>query len=160
MKLVNSRVRSWQIVLAALLGFLGAGLADSGNSGMSPRAVAQEAKAPAKGEAAKAEPAKGEKGKEKAKAKGRLPTFFKDVVNDGQRDKIYAIQAKYDQQTDELAAQIKALQKKELDEIEALLSTEQKEKLARVRGEAESKKKQKAEEMAKKPAESEKAAAK
>ncbi len=77
----------------------------------------------------------------KAKAKGRLPAYYKDVVTDEQRDQVYAIQAKYEKQLSELQGQIDAVKAKQNDEIDALLSAEQKEKLATVRAEADAKKK-------------------
>ncbi|MFN0017909.1 MAG: hypothetical protein ACKVP0_06590 [Pirellulaceae bacterium] len=77
----------------------------------------------------------------KDKAKGRLPAYYKDVVTDEQRDQIYAIQAKYVKQLEDLQSQIDGLKAKQTEEIEKLLSTEQKEKLAKVKEEAEAKKK-------------------
>ena len=76
----------------------------------------------------------------KEKPKGRLPAYYKDVVTDEQRDKIYAIQAKFEKQLDDLQSQIDAVKAKQNDEIEALLSAEQKEKLAKVKAEADAKK--------------------
>jgi len=77
----------------------------------------------------------------KEKPKGRLPAYYKDVVSDEQRDQIYAIQAKFAKQLDDLQSQIDAVKAKQNDEIEGLLSAEQKEKLAKVREEADAKKK-------------------
>ena len=75
----------------------------------------------------------------KEKPKGRLPAYYKEVVTDEQRDQIYAIQAKYAKQLDDLQSQIDALKAKQSDEIEGLLSAEQKEKLAKLREEADAK---------------------
>jgi Spy/CpxP family protein refolding chaperone len=77
----------------------------------------------------------------KEKAKGRLPAYYKDVVTDEQRDQIYALQAKYAKQLEDLQTQIDGVKGKLNGEIEALLSPEQKEKLAKVKEEAEAKKK-------------------
>jgi Spy/CpxP family protein refolding chaperone len=77
----------------------------------------------------------------KEKPKGRLPAYYKDVVTDEQRDQIYAIQAKYSKQLDDLQSQIDAAKAKQNDEIEGLLSAEQKDKLAKVKAEADAKKK-------------------
>jgi Spy/CpxP family protein refolding chaperone len=77
----------------------------------------------------------------KEKPKGRLPAYYKDVVTDEQRDQIYAIQAKYAKQLDDLQSQLDAVKAKQNDEIEGLLSAEQKEKLAKVKAEADAKKK-------------------
>lgn len=77
----------------------------------------------------------------KEKVKGRLPAYYKDVVTDEQRDQIYAIQAKYAKQLEDLQSQVDAAKAKLNGEIEALLSPEQKEKLAKAKAEAEAKKK-------------------
>jgi hypothetical protein len=77
----------------------------------------------------------------KEKPKGRLPAYYKDVVTDEQKDQIYAIQAKYDKQIDDLQSQLDAVKAKQNEEIEKLLSAEQLEKLAKVKEEAEAKKK-------------------
>ncbi len=77
----------------------------------------------------------------KEKPKGRLPAYYKDVVTDDQRDKIYAIQAKYEKQLSDLQSQLDAVKAKQNDEIEGLLSAEQKEKLAKVKADADAKKK-------------------
>lgn len=77
----------------------------------------------------------------KQKAKGRLPAYYRDVVTDEQRDQVYAIQAKYAKQLEDLQGQLDAVKAKQNEEIEALLSAEQKEKLAKVREEADAKKK-------------------
>jgi hypothetical protein len=76
----------------------------------------------------------------RAKGKGRLPAYYKDVVTEEQRDQIYAIQAKYVKQLEDLQSQIDAVKAKQSDEIEGLLSAEQKEKLAKVKTEADAKK--------------------
>jgi hypothetical protein len=62
------------------------------------------------------------------------------VVTEDQRQKIYAIQAKFQTKIDVLAEEIKKLQKERDTEIEGTLSAEQKEKLAKVKAEAEKKK--------------------
>jgi len=77
----------------------------------------------------------------KEKPKGRLPAYYKDVVTDEQRDQIYAVQAKYAKQLEDLQAQVDAVKAKQMGEIEALLSAEQKEKIAKVKEEADAKKK-------------------
>lgn len=98
-------------------------------AGVSLNSIGQDAK--------KADP----KAKAGAKAKGRLPAYYKDVVTDEQKDQIYAIQAKHAKQIDDLQSQLDAAKAKLNDEIEALLSAEQKEKLAKVKEEADAKKK-------------------
>jgi len=77
----------------------------------------------------------------KEKPKGRLPAYYKDVVTDEQQEKIYAIQAKYEKQLDDLQAQLDAVKAKQMAEIETLLSAEQKDKIAKAKEEADAKKK-------------------
>jgi len=77
----------------------------------------------------------------KEKPKGRLPAYYKDVVTDEQREQIYAVQAKYAKQLEDLQSQIDGVKAKQNEEIEGLLSAEQKEKLAKVKAEADAKKK-------------------
>src|SRR5262245_27953748 len=79
----------------------------------------------------------------KDEAKGRLPAYYKDVVNDEQRTKIYEIQAKYADQIDALQSQLEGLRKKQTDEIEAVLTKEQRDKVAALKAAADAKKKPK-----------------
>ncbi|QDU29978.1 hypothetical protein ETAA8_50960 [Anatilimnocola aggregata] len=79
-----------------------------------------------------------------AKPKGRLPAYYKDLVTTEQKDKIYALQSKYDAQIATLADQIKTIQKQRDGEIEALLSAEQKAKLEKLRADAKAKAQEKA----------------
>jgi hypothetical protein len=83
------------------------------------------------------------------KAKGRLPAYYADVVSQEQREKIYAIQAKYAEQIKALNDQLEALEKKQNDEIAGVLSAEQKEKVEAARAEAAAKKKKKSADKAK-----------
>lgn len=129
------------VVVAALLAMLGS-LAT-----LSPTSIGQEA---VKKRAATKEP---------AKAKGRLPAYYREVVTEEQRDKIYAIQAKFDAQIDALTAQLEDLRTQRDGEVEGVLSPEQKEKLAAARAAADSKRKKKSDSAdAKKTVESEKKA--
>jgi len=96
--------------------------------------------------------------KQRAKPKGRLPNYYKDVVTEDQKKEIYAIQAKYRDQQKALAAQIKALKDKLNEEIEAVLTAEQKGKIAKIAEEAAAKRKKAAAD--KKAAASKKAAEK
>jgi len=61
---------------------------------------------------------------------GRLPAYFRDVVSEEQKEQIYAIQAKYREQTEPLEKQLKQLQQAEDAEIEAVLTDKQKKKIA------------------------------
>lgn len=71
--------------------------------------------------------------KERAKPRGRLPAFYKDVVTPQQRDQIYAIQAKYVDQISKLQEQINQLAAQRDKEIEDLLTAEQKEQIQKLR---------------------------
>lgn len=78
----------------------------------------------------------------KAKAKGRLPAYYKDVVSDEQRTKIYEINEKYGEEIAKLAEQMKAAVAKRDAEVEAVLSPEQAKKVADLRAAAATKKKE------------------
>ena len=73
------------------------------------------------------------------KPKGRLPAYYAAVVNDQQRQAIYSIQAKYDQQLAALNEQLQALEKWRDAEIESVLSPEQKLMLKKAQEEAANK---------------------
>jgi len=75
-----------------------------------------------------------------AKQTNRLPPYYKTVVNEEQRQKIYGIQEKYKDRLAALAEQVKKLQAERSAEIEALLSAEQKQKLADAKNTADKKK--------------------
>ena len=84
------------------------------------------------------------KKKEKAKAKKgrhRLPHYFRDVVDDEQREKIYKIQDEYRPKIETLRAELQALLKERNEKIEALLTPEQKRQIAQARAEAKAKRK-------------------
>jgi hypothetical protein len=76
---------------------------------------------------------------EKKKSVKRLPVFYADLVDGTQREKIYALQEKYDAQIAPLAEQIKDLQAKRDAEIESVLNAEQKAKLEKARADAKAK---------------------
>ena len=92
---------------------------------------------------------KAKKTEKTEKTKGRLPPYFSDVVSGEQREKIYAIQAKYEDQIKDLNAQLAAIAKKQNDEIDAVLTAEQKEKIDAARAEAVAKKKKKSDDKKK-----------
>jgi hypothetical protein len=77
----------------------------------------------------------------KKEAKGRLPAYYKNVVTDEQREKIYKIQDKYASQIEDLQSQLEGVRKKQSEEIEALLSKEQLEKVTSLKAESDAKKK-------------------
>ncbi len=77
----------------------------------------------------------------KKEAKGRLPAYFKNVVTEEQKSKIYDIQFKYAAQIEDLQSQLEALRKKQTEEIDAVLTKEQLDKVTALRDEANAKKK-------------------
>jgi hypothetical protein len=89
----------------------------------------------------------------KAKPRGRLPAYYRQVVDDAQRDKIYAIQAKYRTDRDQIGAEIKritsdlrkkliALKQAQNEEVESVLTDTQKSKLDKIRTAAAAERKQ------------------
>jgi hypothetical protein len=88
--------------------------------------------------AAKAKAAAGEAA---AKPKGRLPAYYKDIVDDKQRVAIYAIQADYKGKIDALQEQIDKLTADRDAAIEGVLTAAQKEKLKKAKEVAAAKKK-------------------
>lgn len=63
-------------------------------------------------EEGKNEPAEGAAPQAASGVRRRLPAHFGRIVDDAQRRKVYAIQAKYDPRIDELEAEIKTLMEK------------------------------------------------
>jgi len=96
-----------------------AGKSDAGGAAAIP---APEKKSP--GKKAK-EKAKGEK----AKPRGRLPNYFSGVVNEEQREKIYAIQKEYEPKISQLRQELDSLTKARDEKINAVLTAEQKKKI-------------------------------
>ncbi len=97
-------------------------------------APAQDAD-PAKPAAAK--PADAAFGK-KARA-GQLPPYYGEVVDDVQRQKIYAIQAEFNAQIKALQAKLDALKKERDDKIQAVLTPEQRKQVDDLRAAAKAK---------------------
>lgn len=93
--------------------------------------------------------------KKTEKAKGKLPPYFADVVSEEQREKIYAVQAKYANQIKDLNTQLAAVAKKQNDEIDSVLSAEQKAKIDAARADAVAKKKKKSDDKKKSETKSE-----
>lgn len=79
------------------------------------------------------------KAKTRAQARGRLPAHYGAVVDESQREKIYAIQKAYQPQIEELQMQLAALREKQTGEIEAVLTAEQKEKVKELAAAAKAK---------------------
>lgn len=100
------------------------------------------AQAPDKKASDAAKPATGAAVKQRAKDRGRLPTYYARVVSGDQREKIYAIQQSYQPKIDDLQAQLKALIEKRDAEVEAVLTEDQKAKVHQLTAEAKAKRAQ------------------
>lgn len=87
----------------------------------------------------KAEGKKEVKKKERAKPRGRLPNYFATVVSQSQREQVYAIQARYAKQIDDLQRQIEELETARDKEVDGVLTAEQLEKVNAKRQEAKAK---------------------
>lgn len=70
------------------------------------------------------------------KYRGRLPNYFGKVINSEQRDQIYAIQAKYNEQIAALEMQIEKLSAERDQQVEAVLTPEQLAEITKMRDEA------------------------
>jgi hypothetical protein len=68
--------------------------------------------------------------KKPAKARGRLPAFYNQVVDDSQREDIYAIQQKYAEEIEQLEAALNDLIDKRDTEVAGVLTAEQLEKVS------------------------------
>lgn len=75
------------------------------------------------------------------KAKGRLPPYYAQVVNDQQRQAIYAIQDKYAARIAALQEQLAALARQRDAEIEGVLTAEQRARLRELQEAAAAKRK-------------------
>jgi hypothetical protein len=64
-----------------------------------------------------------------ARLAGRLPAHFGKIVDNTQREKIYAIQAKYSEKIEDLQEQLKDVMLQRDAEIREVLTAEQKKKL-------------------------------
>ena len=65
------------------------------------------------------------KGKAKAKSGGRLPAYYKDVVTEDQKAKIFAIQKELSPKIAQLRKQLEALTAEQTQRIETVLTPEQ-----------------------------------
>jgi Spy/CpxP family protein refolding chaperone len=73
---------------------------------------------------------------DQSKPARRLPTFYSKLVDDAQRAKVYAIQAKYQDQIEDLEEQLEAVREKRDAEIEGVLTAEQRATLVKLKAEA------------------------
>ena len=88
--------------------------------------------------------------KKKADSKGTLPAYYGDVVSGEQREKIYAVLAKYKDKIAKLKLEVDTLEAERNKEIEAVLTPDQQQKVAKAKTEAAAKAKAKKAENAKK----------
>jgi len=114
--------------------FLNAAAArDSAASGASAAAQpASESDKPATGGPA-------EKGKKRTEPKGRLPTYFGEVVDAQQRERIYEIQARYNAEIKKMQEQLHELEATREKEVQAVLTAEQQAKVAQLQETAKTK---------------------
>jgi TolA-binding protein len=66
-----------------------------------------------------------------------LPRFFAGLVDDEQREQIYAIQASYQDQIEALEKELATLKEAELSEMEKVLTAAQRKELETLRSESE-----------------------
>ncbi len=94
-----------------------------------------------KAEAAKddAKPPEAKKKPKPKEVKGRLPAYYGEVVDQKQRDAIYAIQAEYAPKIDALKAQLDALEKERDEKVAAVLTEEQVKKVEALKEAAKAK---------------------
>jgi Skp family chaperone for outer membrane proteins len=69
------------------------------------------------------------------KPRGRLPAYYGKVVTEKQREEIYGIQAKFNEEIAKLQGQLETLSTKRDAEIEKLLTDEQRADIARFKSE-------------------------
>ncbi len=80
-------------------------------------------------------------GKAESKLKGRLPAYYKDLVDEKQKEAIYKVQADFKAKIDALEEQLKQLADDRDAAIEKILTADQKTKLQKAKDEAAGKKK-------------------
>jgi TolA-binding protein len=73
------------------------------------------------------------KEKQPTTLRGRLPRYFASLVDDGQRQDIYQIQASYRERIKELQAELAKLELEQMTEIEETLTSTQHKKLGEMR---------------------------
>jgi Spy/CpxP family protein refolding chaperone len=69
------------------------------------------------------------------KPRGRLPAYYGKVVTDKQREEIYAVQAKFNDEIAKLQQQLETLSTKRDAEIEKVLTDQQRTEIARLKSE-------------------------
>ena len=80
-----------------------------------------------------------EKGKKRTEPKGRLPTYFGEVVDAQQRERIYEIQARYNAEIKKMQEQMHELETTRDKEVQSVLTAEQHAKVAQLQETAKTK---------------------
>jgi Spy/CpxP family protein refolding chaperone len=130
-----NRVISSRVVLRTMLVSLAIVLADR-------PAIAQD-------EPADAKPAEAKKEK---RFRGRLPAYYRHVVDQKQRETIYKIQEEYEPKIAALRAQLEAIMKERNEKVAAVLTPEQLKKVEELGAAAKAKREKAKERPTKKPA--------
>jgi len=71
--------------------------------------------------------------KPRKEARGRVPTYFNDVIDGIQREKIYAIQKEYEAKLDKLRAELESVKLEMNQRIEETLRPDQKKRVGELR---------------------------
>jgi len=107
---------------------------------------------PASGQEAAAEPKAAAGEKARKKPRGRLPNYYRHVVDEKQRVAIYKIQEEYAAKIADLKAQLAAVMKEQSEKVTAVLTAEQLQKIEQLKAEAAEKRKKPAAKTPAKPA--------
>jgi hypothetical protein len=75
----------------------------------------------------------------RAESRGRLPSYFSQVVTPQQKEQVYQVQAEYEQQIDTLEAKIEALEKKRDEAVRTLLTADQRKQVDQLAAAAKAK---------------------
>jgi hypothetical protein len=138
------RVLAWTCVAAAAVGVAVAGRLAAGEQASAAEQPSAEQSVPATltrlAPEAPAETPVPEKAKSKKREfRGRLPNYYNRVVDQEQREKIYAIQREYAPKIDALKAQLAALVEERDEKVEAVLTPEQLKTVEELQAEAKAK---------------------
>ena len=141
-----TRARWTQILTWTSVALVAAAVAVMGRPGVGQEASSAEqsstakavAKAPAKptAEAPAEKPVPEEAKPKKREFRGRLPAYYSRVVDEKQREKIYAIQREFAPKIDALKAQLAALTAERDTKVEAVLAPEQLKTVEKLKAEA------------------------
>lgn len=88
-------------------------------------------------------PSSAQEATKKAPAKGRLPPYYGEVVDDAERAKIYEIQAGYEARIDKLEAELEALKAERDEKVAKVLSPAKLKKVEELRAAAAAKREEK-----------------